>query len=104
LPVCGTVTPASGEKFSGSISFLPAEGRPGPAATTSLTDGEYRFDRQDGPTAGPHRVVVNMVIPKGAALEARNKKAPAAGGKTSWTLSAEVPANGPYQCDFKLDK
>src|SRR5262245_47123222 len=44
LPVTGTVAFPNGEKFNGSISFVPAEGRAGPAATAAIVDGTYRFD------------------------------------------------------------
>jgi hypothetical protein len=116
LPVRGSVARADREKFSGSITFLPAKGTLGPAATTSLVDGEYRFDRHNGPVAGPHQVVVSKVIPKGEILRSlpkgvstadgktagRVKTASTAEEKTEWTLSAEVPAEPPYQCDFTL--
>src|SRR5437016_13607117 len=64
LPVHGTVALAGGETISGSISFVPAKGASGPAATVSLIDGEYQFDRSNGPGAGPHQVIVQRVIPK----------------------------------------
>ena len=105
LPVHGAVSHADGEKVNGSITFLPSEGRAGPAATTSLIEGEYRFDRENGPTAGPHRVIVSKIVPKRAVLEAlvQKKSPPAGGGKTTWTLSTDVPAVAPYQRDFNLD-
>ena len=111
LPVYGTVALVGGEKFSGSISFVPEKGTSGPAATVSLIDGVYQFDRRDGPSEGPHRVIVQRVIPKDAALANRKKKnaAPLVKPKVEkesrmdWTLSANVPADGNYQFDFKLD-
>ena len=110
LPIWGTVSCATREKLNGSITFLPAKGKPGPAATTSLVDGEYHFDRNNGPTAGPHRVIVNKFVPKDAMLKSlafktspASREAPVArGDKTVWTLSADVPTEAPYQCDFKL--
>ena len=53
LPVHGTVTLSSGEKLSGSITFLPAKGQLGPAATTKLAEGSYKFDRSNGPRRAP---------------------------------------------------
>lgn len=111
LPVYGTVTHADGEKIDGSISFLPDQGRPGPGAVTSIVKGEYRFDKTNGPIAGPHRVIVTRLAgktmlpkqggnpkgqptgPKGAARSPQN---------IEWKLSADIPAKGPYQFDFKL--
>jgi len=44
----------------GSISFFPDRGHSGPAASTSIADGNYRFTTLSGPFAGPHRVVVGV--------------------------------------------
>jgi hypothetical protein len=44
----------------GSISFLPDAGHRGPAASTAIIAGEYRFDSENGPTPGPHRVIVGV--------------------------------------------
>jgi len=70
-------------------------------------DGEYRFDRDNGPTAGPHRVVVNRTILKETALASRGEKKmpPAVLGeaKTKWMVTVDLPANGPYRRDFTLD-
>jgi hypothetical protein len=111
LPVEGSVSRANGEKINGAITFLPSEGRAGPAATANLVEGEYRFTREDGPTAGPHRVIVRKIVSKAALLESRDRKTSpadqgtgaAGGGKTVWTLSTDVPTGAPYRCDFKLD-
>ena len=109
LPVGGTVSRAGGEKFSGTVIFLPTDGKPGPAAIASLLNGEYQFDRHNGPTAGPHRVIVYKVLPKKMALESRGNAtasepaASAASAKTEWTQSANVKAEGPYRYDFNLD-
>ena len=111
LPVYGTVADSGGEKISGSISFVPDQGRPGPSAIVSLKDGEYRFDKINGPTAGLHRVIVTRTVSKepGAKQAGSPKGSPAwkKGGAapspaTQWTLSADVPAKGPYRLDFKL--
>ncbi len=110
LPVYGTVSAAKGEPLSGSIAFVPSAGRPGPSATANLVAGAYRFDRSDGPTAGPHRVTVIKRISKEAVLKSRaranrsaaREDAAAEPAKTVWTLSADVPADPPYRCDFRL--
>jgi len=44
----------------GSISLFPDRGHSGPAASTSISDGNYRFTTINGPFAGPHRVVVGV--------------------------------------------
>ena len=66
LPLYGSISATSGENINGSITFLPDGGRTGPAATTSIVGGKYQFDRDNGPTAGANRVVVNRALPKGS--------------------------------------
>ena len=110
LPIRGTVLAANGKKFSGSITFVPTEGTPGPAATANLIVGDYRFDRENGPTVGPHRVIVTKLVAKDMALKSRPHANPPASAedavaeaaRTVWTLSADVSADPPYQCNFKL--
>jgi len=111
LPVFGTVTDAGGDKVSGSISFVPDQGRPGPSAIASIKDGEYRFDKSNGPTAGPHRVIVTRKATKEPVVKQTGSPGGAPTGKknastrlpaTPSTLSADVPAKGPYRLDFKL--
>ena len=70
FPVHGAVSRSDGEKVNGSITFLPSEGLTGPAATASLIESEYRFDRENGPTAGPHQVIVHKITSKRSVLEA----------------------------------
>jgi hypothetical protein len=118
LPVHGTVTFANGEKPDCSIMFKPAKGQPGPSATTKVVNGNYQFDRTNGPTAGPHTVTVARIIhrslqklsDKKASAEkkpATNKKTAAdnqAGPdeKTEWTESADIADDGRYLQDFTL--
>lgn len=119
LPIHGTVSLASGEKLHGSISFRPAAGRPGPAANTAVIDGNYQFTANNGPTAGPHQVIVQRVASTEDKLKAISAAVPTAkkpsrqrpepsptGAKESaseWTRSIDVPTGGNYQCDFQLD-
>jgi hypothetical protein len=102
LPEHGTVTLASGEKLTGSITFLPEKGQSGPSATAKLAEGSYRFDRNDGPTAGPKTVIVRRIVPRRAAVESISKKQPAQQTKSEWTVSAELADDGTYLHDFDL--
>ncbi len=70
IAVYGTVSRNGKSVQQGSISFLPAEGHTGPAANGAISGGEYSFSTENGPTAGPHRVVVRV-----ASLNADSKKA-----------------------------
>ncbi len=111
LPISGAVTIRSGEQLAGSISFLPASGQKGPAATTTLTAGSYQFDHTNGPTAGPHRVIIKRVVPKSDMLASRGSHNPRAPKETpppgelrmEWTLSADVSDQNLDHNDFRLD-
>jgi len=103
LPVHGTVTLVSGEKLSGAITFLPAEGRTGPAATAKLTKGSYKFDRSNGPTAGPQTVIIKKIVPRSSTLKSLADKQPIPITKAVWTQSADVSDDGHYLHDFTLE-
>ena len=111
LPVRGTVLLSNGEKLSGSVTFVPTEGRSGPAATTALVEGRYEFDQTNGPTAGRHRVIVKRAISKGPMSGPRDgKTTPAPPGaasrgspKAEWALYVDVSADTADQCDLNLD-
>ena len=92
----------------GSITILPAEGQSGPAATTTIEGGRFEFDEVNGPSAGPHRVIVTIVSavndgksafmkgPQGAPSEAiplRSKR---------WEREVDVPQTGSFQYDVRL--
>jgi hypothetical protein len=107
LPIHGTVQTAKGEKFDASISFLPLEGKR-PVANGSVKNGEYRFGRGDGPTAGPTKVIVRRIVQREKVAASRTKPdsrpamkvAPPT--KTEWTQSATVTDDGKYIQDFTL--
>lgn len=103
LPVYGTVTLVNGEKPSGSITFLPAKGRAGPAATTKLAEGSYKFDRSNGPTAGPQTAMIKRFVSRADALQAIADKKVIPQTKTEWTCSADVLDNDQYLHDFSLE-
>jgi len=60
VAVRGRVTRGGVPVAAGAISFLPEAGNTGPAATSSIVEGEYQFNLDDGPIAGPHRVLVTI--------------------------------------------
>jgi len=111
LPVYGTVTHPSGDKIHGSLSLVPAQGQSGPSAVTSIVNGEYRFDKSNGPTAGRYRVIITRTPGKNQAIQPAgvpkgqgkgSKNAVAGAQPAQWTLSCDIPDKGPYQYDFKL--
>ena len=104
LPVHGTVTMASGERLNGSIAFVPAQGQSGPSATTKLDEGKYEFDRTNGPTTGPHTVIIRRVVSRADSLKAIAAKQQTRENGAPWTLSADVADDGQYLQDFTLDR
>ena len=106
LPLRGTVRTAKGEKFDASISFQPEGKRP--VANGSVKDGEYRFGRIDGPTAGLTKVVVRRIVHRDQIVASRTKPAarPAAKAgppaKSEWTMSVTLVDDGKYIQDFTL--
>lgn len=59
-PVSGTVSVDGVAVKVGSISFLPDAGHRGPSASTAIIAGRYQFTSENGPTPGPHRVMVGI--------------------------------------------
>jgi hypothetical protein len=103
LPVHGTVTMASGEQLNGSITFIPAPGQSGPSATTKLDEGKYEFDSTDGPTAGPHTVIIRRVVSRSVSRKALAARQQNRGNASEWTLSADVADDGQYLQDLTID-
>jgi hypothetical protein len=97
LPVTGRITGNGAETLEGSISFIPAKGNDGLGATCALKNGVYQFDPSNGPTAGKHEVSIRRTPSK------PTNGPPAGQIRQEWTFQAEVPAEGPYNIDFKLD-
>jgi hypothetical protein len=104
LPVRGTVMAAGGERLNGSITFVPARGQSGPSATTKLEAGKYVFDRTNGPTAGPHTVIIRRVVSRADTIKAIAAKQGTRENGAEWTLAADVADNGQYVQDFTLDR
>lgn len=103
FPVHGRVSRAGAELSEGSISFLPADGNEGPAASTGIVDGEYRFTTQDGPVAGPHRVVVRLPMQKNRMVFPEAKQG-SSQGRMSWDFERTVEQEGPNEMDFEVEQ
>ena len=106
IPLRGTVQVAGQPLSAGSISLMPAKGHGGPAATTSIAAGRYEFTRENGPAAGPHRVIVRLTTPDKAMMlskAAGQAPPPEPPGKTRWELQTEVPDREPAEYDVKLE-
>ena len=106
IPLRGTVQVGGQPLPAGSISLVPAKGRSGPAATTSIAAGRYAFTRENGPVAGPYRVIVRLNTPDKAMMlskAAGRAPQPKPPGKTRWELQVEVPDREPAEYDVKLE-
>jgi hypothetical protein len=103
VPLHGTVKTVSGDRFDASITFLPSDGKKRPAATASVRNGEYRFDRTNGPTAGPTKIIVRRFARRDEALRAIAKRKPVPQARSEWTLAADVADDGRYVRDFTLE-
>ena len=101
IAVSGEVRRGGQPLTNASISYLPDAGHAGPAATTGIIDGQYRFTTQTGPVAGPHRVVIRLSAP-GNVFREKDEKRPAS-GPSSWQFKADVPERGPWENDFVLE-
>jgi hypothetical protein len=111
IAVSGIVTSPEGEPVNGTISFLPQAGTEGPAATTSLVDGVYVFDRANGPIAGEYRVLVvltpddrkqkSLIAPAANAPPAKTSPETRPATDHEWSFTANVaPDNTEF--DFEL--
>ncbi|MDB5338811.1 MAG: hypothetical protein JWN70_4430 [Planctomycetaceae bacterium] len=108
--VSGTVTREGIPVDNGTILFKPTGG--GPAASTSVKDGKYAFDKQNGPVAGRQQVEIvqfplRAEVPPGTPKkdapvlpETRFKKPMPASG---WVQEAEIIAGHDAPLDFKID-
>ena len=114
IAVYGTVMMDGKNVEHGSISFLPAEGHTGPAANGAISNGEYRFTADNGPTAGPHRVLVGVApakndsaggkfpVAKGDAAGRSGGSVKTAGRSGRWEFEIPVSKEDREQ-DFELE-
>jgi hypothetical protein len=103
LAIFGKVTAANEGPISGSITFVPKEGSLGPAAMTALNKGEYQFSDRNGPTTGPHWVIVRRSItkPRIPTADRGEQKSSAdevskGALKTEWRLAVDVKESASY--------
>ena len=94
LPVQGLVKVDGQSVEKGQIRFAPAAGTKAPLAATEITDGQYRFNRQDGPLAGEYIVTISVGGPTGVVKEgppASKQTGPKGGGvSTAKTYSQSL--------------
>lgn len=103
ISVSGIVESEAGAPINGMISFIPDAGTEGPAATASLGDGIYKFDKQNGPVAGLYRV---LIVEQSAAIKAKGIPSPDAskgprGMPREWSFKADVSPDD-TEFDFRV--
>ncbi len=108
VAVHGTVTRAGEPVQQGSVRLLPDKGHHGPAAFTAIEQGRYEFSRDDGPVAGPHRLVVSIEADGKTQLMADPAAGPGAkgGAQTApgkWEFQVEVPKQESFEHNVELD-
>lgn len=108
VEVRGRLTHAHRPVPSGTVSLMPAAGNTGPAVMTSVRDGQFYFDTSTGPQPGPHRVLVLLGPEDWQALQG---VLTSQSGETleplpvtrKWQFRADVPRQGPMECEFVLE-
>src|SRR5262245_32760488 len=68
-PVTGQVTVAGQPVAAGRILFTPTSPNHGPAVSTRVTAGRYKFSREEGPVVGQNRVEIEADLNLGFALD-----------------------------------
>lgn len=97
IPLSGKVTCGGQSIKQGSITLTPAPGHKGVAANTSISDGQYRFTREDGPSPGSYRAIIQEVANKEEILKRQSNGGIAT---TQWERDITVPESGSPMEDF----
>src|SRR5690606_16668442 len=63
VPVAGRVTLDGQPLQQGQITFMPDEGEN--VAAGAVTSGSFKIPRSEGPSPGPHRVMIWSKVPTG---------------------------------------
>lgn len=106
VAVFGTVRRVGGAPVvQGGINFRPDKQHRGPAASTEILGGTYRFDSSNGPTAGHYQVVITTwsspTKQPGAPDPAGESGA--AGPRTEWVREVTVPGVESFSYDITLE-
>jgi len=102
MAIGGTVKRGGAPLANGMISFRPAEGGSGPAAATSIREGRYQFDSTNGPTSGPHQVVILSAIEGKLTAAPVAATPPTPGTDAPWTVEIDVPSRDSSEVSFHI--
>lgn len=96
IGVSGVVDRSTEPLVNGTITFLPAKEHKGPAANGVIQNGKFEIPEDEGPTAGPHQVLINLTPGKMTAEFAAGMKK-SKSSRTQWEFPVEVSS---AQADF----
>ncbi len=88
--VIGVVERKAEPLVNGTITFLPAKGHKGPAANGVIQNGKFDIPAAEGPTVGPHQVLISVLPGKMSAEFKAGMSAPKPSMRTRWELEADV--------------
>ncbi len=100
VAVTGTVTRSGAPVETGSVAILPRDGHSGPGANGAIAGGEFEFDSSNGPTPGPHVVVIRSMIPKD---ELMRLQATGSEPKMTWEFPLQIPDESSFHHAFVLE-
>jgi len=94
ISIQGKVEVMENPLMDGTITFLPTDGHQGPASNGVIENGEYQIPTAEGPTVGPHMVIISFI--PGKSEMSRGKPL-----RTRWEVKTEIDDKGSNQ-DFSL--
>lgn len=97
IELSGAVTLDGTALNAGSLTFFPADGVKAPTANASVTKGQYKFTRENGPIPGQYRVEVRRAPGKNDAVTQDEPP------KFKWEFEVTVPDKGPAKQNFQLE-
>lgn len=81
---------------SGSISFLPKGA--GPAASSKVANGKYKFSGSNGPKPGKYDVMISVAPNDDESIKAGDSK----NTTIEWTTEIEIRPESPTRKDFQF--
>jgi hypothetical protein len=100
VAVFGKVTLNGTPVTTGSVSLLP-EGD-GPPANVTIDQGVYRFDRSNGPAAGPHQILVNYSVAEPVSSKVAAFQSPKPPKQGEFASQVEVPAGKEFEHNIEM--
>ncbi len=102
VALSGIVTRAGQPLESGSLSCTPAPGQRGVAANATIAKGRYQFSRDDGPTPGLYKVLIQETLTKDEIMKRRQDQPTSDAPVKPWVKEITVPDSKSGSLDFEL--